>query len=189
MKELEGQIINLDCTLRDGGYYTNWFFSEELVKEYFEAISFAGVDVVEVGYRSNYKDGFKGPFAFSSEYFLRSLSIPSDLKIAIMIDAKELLENHLPSNSVNSLLPLSSDNSIIKIIRIACKPDQIPHLKQYLDLIYEKGYKLCLNIMQASELDKNKIENLMFYILLIQLAVCIQKILILFLKKFLNLPI
>ncbi len=160
MKELEGAIINLDCTLRDGGYYTNWFFPEELVKEYFEALSFAGVDVVEVGYRSNCKDGFKGPYAYSSEYFLRSLSIPSDLKIAIMIDAKELLENDLPSNSVNSLLPLSSDNSIIKIIRIACRLDQISHLKQHLDLIYEKGYQLCLNIMQASELDKNKIENL-----------------------------
>ena len=81
MKELEGQIINLDCTLRDGGYYTNWFFSEELVKEYFEAISFAGVDVVEVGYRSNYKDGFKGPFAFTSEYFLRKVATKDNKQV------------------------------------------------------------------------------------------------------------
>lgn len=30
----------LDCTLRDGGYYTNWHFEKNLVQKYAEANSF-----------------------------------------------------------------------------------------------------------------------------------------------------
>ena len=29
----------LDCTLRDGGYYTNWDFDFKLVDEYLNAVS------------------------------------------------------------------------------------------------------------------------------------------------------
>lgn len=28
----------LDCTLRDGGYYTNWDFSSEVVDSYIQAM-------------------------------------------------------------------------------------------------------------------------------------------------------
>ena len=28
------KINLLDCTLRDGGYYNNWFFTKELINEY-----------------------------------------------------------------------------------------------------------------------------------------------------------
>lgn len=39
------KIRFLDCTLRDGGYYNAWDFSEELIHEYFEAMQTAGVDI------------------------------------------------------------------------------------------------------------------------------------------------
>ena len=29
----------LDCTLRDGGYYTNWDFSTLIVKDYIDAMN------------------------------------------------------------------------------------------------------------------------------------------------------
>ena len=41
----------LDCTLRDGGYYTNWEFSDDFVKMYMNALKYAGVNYVEFGYR------------------------------------------------------------------------------------------------------------------------------------------
>ena len=31
---MKDKINLLDCTLRDGGYYTNWHFSEKTVKKY-----------------------------------------------------------------------------------------------------------------------------------------------------------
>ena len=43
----------LDCTLRDGGYYTNWDFDYHLVNNYLKLIRTIPVNVVEVGYRGN----------------------------------------------------------------------------------------------------------------------------------------
>lgn len=42
----------LDCTLRDGGYYTNWDFSSDVVKTYIETTNKLPVDYLEVGYRN-----------------------------------------------------------------------------------------------------------------------------------------
>ena len=50
----------LDCTLRDGGYYTNWDFSEEFVVNYLEAIEQTDVEYIEIGYRSMELDEYKG---------------------------------------------------------------------------------------------------------------------------------
>ena len=47
----------LDCTLRDGGYYTNWDFDTEMVKDLISACDLSGVDVIELGYKSPVKGG------------------------------------------------------------------------------------------------------------------------------------
>ena len=39
----------LDCTLRDGGYYTHWDFSSDVVKTYIETTNKLPVDYLEVG--------------------------------------------------------------------------------------------------------------------------------------------
>ena len=41
----------LDCTLRDGGYYTNWDFDHELVELYLKSMEDASIDVIEIGFR------------------------------------------------------------------------------------------------------------------------------------------
>ena len=41
----------LDCTLRDGGYYTNWEFEDDLVKEMVKCLNFSEVDYIELGYK------------------------------------------------------------------------------------------------------------------------------------------
>ena len=45
------KIIHLDCTLRDGGYYTNWNFDRQLVNDYLNALDKINVDFVELGFR------------------------------------------------------------------------------------------------------------------------------------------
>ena len=49
--ENKNKINILDCTLRDGGYYNNWFFEKELVNEYLQVMSMIKVDYVEIGFR------------------------------------------------------------------------------------------------------------------------------------------
>ena len=51
----------LDCTLRDGGYYTDWFFDSSLVEIYLKTISNSPIDIIELVYISNQKDHY-GPF-------------------------------------------------------------------------------------------------------------------------------
>ena len=46
----------LDCTLRDGGYYTNWHFSKDLVQNYLKTISKLPINNIEIGYLSKNKD-------------------------------------------------------------------------------------------------------------------------------------
>jgi len=41
----------LDCTLRDGGYYNNWEFSNELINEYLKVMNDLKIDFVEIGFR------------------------------------------------------------------------------------------------------------------------------------------
>ena len=45
------KIYHIDCTLRDGGYYTNWNFKKNLVNQYLEAMNAINVDYVEIGFR------------------------------------------------------------------------------------------------------------------------------------------
>ena len=45
----------LDCTLRDGGFYTNWFFDSQFVDQYFEIINQLQIYDVEVGYSNPFQ--------------------------------------------------------------------------------------------------------------------------------------
>ena len=51
----------LDCTIRDGGYYTNWNFKEEFIKSYLLACANTPVSIIELGYISDAKDT-NGPY-------------------------------------------------------------------------------------------------------------------------------
>lgn len=42
----------LDCTLRDGGYYTNWDFDDTVVDSYIQAMNALPIDYLELGYRN-----------------------------------------------------------------------------------------------------------------------------------------
>ena len=42
----------LDCTLRDGGYYTNWDFSNILFEKYIKSMNELPVDYIEIGCRN-----------------------------------------------------------------------------------------------------------------------------------------
>ena len=46
----------LDCTFRDGGYYTNWNFSQNLAEEYFRTVSKLPISIIELGYLSKKND-------------------------------------------------------------------------------------------------------------------------------------
>ena len=97
----------LDCTLRDGGYYNNWDFEENLINDYLKAISYTSINFVEIGFRSIVNNGFKGALAFSTDDYINSLKIPRKIEIAVMINGSELLQE---SNYIEILEKLFPNN-------------------------------------------------------------------------------
>jgi 4-hydroxy 2-oxovalerate aldolase len=141
----------LDCTLRDGGYYNNWCFPRPLVEDYLTAAFKSGINLVEIGLRTLKKDGFKGPYAYSSDDHIRSLKYPHDLKLAVMINANEFchLTKDQQETAVCSLFSVASE-STISWVRIAAHLDEILTIYPTIKKLKSLGYNIGFNIMQAS---------------------------------------
>jgi 4-hydroxy 2-oxovalerate aldolase len=140
----------LDCTLRDGGYYNDWDYHPELVEKYLAAIAAAGVDAIEIGFRMEPKDRFLGGFAYSTDAFLETLNLPSDITIGVMIDASELIDfSEGPVAAINSMFESALD-SPVSLVRIATHFKSIPICKAAIQRLKELGYTVGLNLMQVS---------------------------------------
>ena len=53
---MKKNIKILDCTLRDGGYYTDWNFTEDFTNQYFLAVANSPISIIELGYLSDERD-------------------------------------------------------------------------------------------------------------------------------------
>jgi len=147
----------LDCTLRDGGYYNNWDFSKEFVTEYLATADAMGIQHIEIGFRLNSNNGFKGSCAYSSDEFLSSLNIPSRLSIGVMINASEFSLGSV--SALEKLFP-SDSREHLDFVRIAAVQSDLPVANQLADILSNKGYTVFLNIMQMATLSKSDLENL-----------------------------
>ena len=107
MKYLMKNHFNLlDCTLRDGGYYNNWDFSEKLIQEYINKISQTNIRFVELGFRNFRQNRPLGSTGYTDDKLIRKLKIPSQLKIGVMVNAGELKKNYLsPLKNLQRLFP------------------------------------------------------------------------------------
>ena len=92
----------LDCTLRDGGYYNNWDFPIDLIEDYLKSLSESGVKFIELGFRSRNSKNYMGPCAYTKDSFIESLKIPKNIDIGVMINASEILSNHIAEKLVLS---------------------------------------------------------------------------------------
>lgn len=81
----------LDCTIRDGGYYTNWDFDENLISEYAVAMESLPIEYIEVGYRSVPLDGYLGKYFYCPIFVLEELKklMPSK-KLVIILNEKDI---------------------------------------------------------------------------------------------------
>lgn len=154
-------IVFLDCTLRDGGYYNNWDFSKELIDQYLKSMQAAGVDVVELGLRSLKNEGFKGACAYTTDSFLRTLNIPRDLSVAVMVNAVELLTPHSSIDELmEALFPEAAGYSPVSIVRIACHVHEFSSALPACEWLKKRGFIVGFNLMQVADRSQNEIEDL-----------------------------
>ena len=145
----------LDCTFRDGGYYNNWNFSNKLVSDYVKKINKSNIDIVEIGFRFFKKNLNFGDFAYSDDKIIKKFKFKKNIKIAIMINASELLNNKNYKKFF-----IKKKNTKVEIIRIAAHISEIKNIKSHIIYLYNLGYKVILNIMQISMIKKKDILKL-----------------------------
>jgi 4-hydroxy 2-oxovalerate aldolase len=148
----------LDCTLRDGGYYNNWYFEKDLINEYLRVMDIIKVDCVEIGFRFIDKVKTKGPTAYSEESFLKSLKIPKGLKIGVMVNAADFINQSDITTSAKSIFQ-PKKNSVISVVRIACHHHEVQAIIPLVNWLKKSGYQVGVNIMQIPELSTKEIQN------------------------------
>ena len=149
----------LDCTLRDGGYYNNWDFPNELIEDYLKAMAAAKIEFVELGFRFYKKDIYLGPCAYTTPFFLESLSIPKNLKIGIMINASDIVSNRLSKSDIDHHFFQFSNKNNISFVRFACHLKEIPKIIPYCNKLKKMGLIVGINLMQISEINDSDLEN------------------------------
>ena len=144
-------LVTLDCTLRDGGYYNSWDFDEKTVARYLHSIDSAGVDVIEIGFRMPPKDKFLGAFAYSTDHCLRKLPLPKFCRLAVMVNAKDIIcHDGGTKQAVNNLFDKAA-NSPLNIVRICSYLDGVSESKAITEELKSLGYDVCFNLMQVTE--------------------------------------
>jgi len=155
---ISNKIKLLDCTLRDGGYYTDWDFNIPQVQEYIDNLAIGGIDVIELGFRFTPKKNYLGPFAYTSETLLTQLRLPKNVQFGVMINASDYL-------TVTSLEDLEStfvkaSDSAISLVRIAAHIGQVIECADMVAWLKAAGYDVGFNIMQISQADDAQITTL-----------------------------
>jgi len=135
------KINILDCTFRDGGYYNNWEFSEKQIKNYVNAINKSGIKYVEIGFRFEDKNKFLGPFAFSTDSYIKKLKFDKKINLALMINCNDLINNtNKPSKLIDSLFA-NKKSSPFSIVRLAAHFYEISKAIKYVKKIKKKDIK------------------------------------------------
>ncbi len=140
------QIKVLDCTIRDGGLMNNHDFDDRFVRAIFKAVSEAGIDYMEIGYKNSKKlfPGDKyGAWKFCSDDDIRKVTdgIPSKTKLSVMVDVDRVdLEDIKPKKE-----------SPVSMIRTACYVKDVDKAIYLANHFADKGYETAVNLMAISK--------------------------------------
>ena len=133
----------VDATLRDGGLVNDFYFTDEFVKDLYQANIKAGVDYMEFGYKAS-RDMFDeskfGKWKFCKDEDIRAIvgDNDTDLKISIMADV---------GRCDYKTDILNKSESPIDLIRVATYLNTIPSAIDMIENAAAKGYEVSCNIM------------------------------------------
>ena len=147
----------LDCTLRDGGYYVNWDFDPDTVRKYLTAVATAKIEIIEIGFRFLPAKKFLGASAYSTDVYLKSIDLPGNVLISVMVNASEIINcSEGIDNTVNQLFTSKSE-SPVDIVRIATNIDDIEQCHEIVERLNVLGYRVFLNLMQIDLVSHDKL--------------------------------
>jgi len=146
------KIKVLDCTIRDGGLMNNHNFDLRFVREVYKALSQAGIDYMEIGYK-NSKRLFSakeyGKWKFCNDQDIREViqGIESQTKISVMVDVDRV--------DVDDVVP--KQDSPVDMIRVATYVKDVDKAIYLVNHFADKGYETTVNIMAISRALDNEL--------------------------------
>lgn len=141
----------LDCTLRDGGYYTNWDFESTLFQEYLVTMNELPIEYIEIGYRQPLKGKYMGECAYLPiQTICKIQKYAPNKKLAIMLNVKDINEETISQ----LLLPLVG---AVSLIRFAVAPNDIERAISFFRETKKLGFSVSANIMYMSTWQTNEL--------------------------------
>lgn len=148
------KIKVLDCTVRDGGLINNHDFNLKFVRAVYKALSEAGVDYMEIGYK-NSKKLFSpkeyGKWKFCDDDDINEViaGIDSRTKISVMVDVDRVdMEDIKPRK-----------DSPVSMVRVASYVKDIDKAIYMVNQFADKGYETTVNIMAISKALDNELNE------------------------------
>ncbi|MFC2000247.1 aldolase catalytic domain-containing protein [Chloroflexota bacterium] len=140
------KIKVLDCTIRDGGLMNNHLFDHRFVREMYKAVSAAGLDYIELGYKNSrrlFSTEEFGAWKFCDDEDIEQVidGITSNTKISIMVDVGRV--------DIEDVKPAA--DSPVDMIRTATYVRDIDKAIFLVNHFAGKGYETTMNIMAISK--------------------------------------
>jgi len=140
------KIKVLDCTIRDGGLMNNHLFDHRFVREMYKAVSAAGLDYIELGYKNSrrlFSSEEFGAWKFCDDEDIQQVidGITSNTKISIMVDVGRV--------DIEDVKPAA--DSPVDMIRTATYVRDIDKAISLVNHFAGKGYETTMNIMAISK--------------------------------------
>lgn len=140
----------LDCTLRDGGYYTNWDFDDKLVTNYYLAMESSPIEYVEIGYRSFPLEGYLGKYFYCPQFVMaKAKNLMPSKKLVVILNEKDIRKE-----KVSELL--KPCKPYITLIRLAVDPINFDRAVELAKIIKEIGFEVAFNLMYMSKWVEDK---------------------------------
>ena len=146
------KIKVLDCTIRDGGLMNNHDFDLRFVREVYKALSEAGIDYMEIGYKNSknlFSEKEYGKWKFCEDKDIAKIveGIESKTKISCMVDVGRV--------DVDDIKPRKE--TPVAMIRVASYVKDIDKAIYLVNNFADKGYETTVNIMAISRALDNEL--------------------------------
>ena len=148
------EIKVLDCTVRDGGIMNKWKFEDRFVKSVYDACVDAGIDYMEIGYKSSesaFSRSEVGPWRFCDDKDIRRVIGDEEpkVKLSAMCDIGRIDFEDIPPK----------DESAISMMRVACYAHQVDKAIKLAHECMDKGYETTINLMAVSKVNERDLDE------------------------------
>lgn len=152
-----------DCSMRDGGYVNNWYFTKEHARACYNSVKDCGIEYCEVGFRRN--EHTNGPWFYTPESLVNETF--SDI---VVPECKLALMAQMGTFTIDDFVPKSE--SLITMIRVLIayhcvdKDDSklntelIHETVEMCKKLKELGYEVCVNVGRIDKMSDDQVREM-----------------------------